>query len=153
MTQIIIKVVQNKSRIASNLCRVSVHIRAVPSTENNLSNVTILMAVPQAVNGDTVRMSHQGGVWDPLKRLIVWSFENITAGTTMNLQSLFEFSKPVDEVLAEGQNAINFPVLVRCNTLKGQLSNIVVETTDIHNVAGSIDTTLSRTFRVLYRKV
>lgn len=111
------------------------------------------MAVPPTVNGHTVRMSHEGGVWDSFKRLIVWSIEELNAGSTLTLQLLFEFNRPVDEIMVEGKPSINFPVLVRCGTKKGQLSNILVEAKDLDSSSSNVEMTLSRTFRVLYRKV
>lgn len=185
-------VVQNKVRMTGKFCRVAIQIRSNPSNESNLSNIFVLMAVPTCVNGETVKMSRRGGIWDPMKRLIVWkllvssgnnndnsnnkdssSSDVITSlgiGQTIELQTQFEVLKNMQDIMkSEGRAAINFPVVVRCNSTQGQLSSIKVNAVmdngaEIPEDDSSIDgipnkderhiqMDLLRSFRVLYRKV
>ena len=145
--------VQKNVRIVNNLCRVAVQIRSTPSYENNLTNVSVLMAVPISVNGDTVRMSHGGGVWDSFKRLIVWSLGEVAPGSTIVLQSLFEFNNPKDRTILEGNNSLKFPLVLRFSGKKEQLTNIMVDAVNGDSTSSNVETTLERSFRVLYRKL
>jgi len=63
--------VQTKVRVASKFCQVGINIKADEMTEGNLTDIFILMAVPNAVMGATVKMSRRGGTWDSLKRMLV----------------------------------------------------------------------------------
>ena len=41
------------------------------------------MAVPPDINGETMKMSLRGGVWDPMRRIIIWSAPMMKSGETI----------------------------------------------------------------------
>mmetsp|Transcript_39701 Transcript_39701/g.46404 ORF Transcript_39701/g.46404 Transcript_39701/m.46404 type:complete len:111 (-) Transcript_39701:66-398(-) len=96
--------------------------------ESNLTDLSILMAVPNAVKGDTVKMSRRGGIWDSLKRMLVWNVKELKIGAELGLQAQFEI------ILNNGDDngiidtsALCFPVLLRCSSLQGQMSRLYID--------------------------
>lgn len=145
--------VQSKVRNAGKLVRVAVKIRTNPSNEGPLTNVAILMAVPPDINGETVKMSRRGGVWDCMKRVIVWSIEELKPGRILEVQAQFEFSSTVSADDTKDRIPPKFPVLVRGDVVNYQLSGIVLEADQSDDFSTDVEMKLSPSFRLLHRKV
>lgn len=148
-----------KSRVlaAENYCRVGVKVRSNPSNDSPLRDLAILLAVPPGIQGETVRMSRQGGIWDGMKRTVTWTMEKLHPGEVLEVQAQFETiaaSKDGKEI--EGQQALlrtpKFPVLVRCHTddLFSEIE-IAADYTDDTSIRVNLD--LNKSVRILHRKV
>ena len=142
--------------MGGNLCRVGVKVRANPTNTKNINNIAILMAVPPDVSGETMKISLRGGVWDPMRRLIIWSAPSMKNGQTIEYQLQFEYMPVNANVLPA------FPILVRCDA-DNQLSNVEIEVggETYYDANGDLyrqseDTpykmNLSKTYRLFHRK-
>jgi len=121
--------VQTKVRVASKFCRVRINIKADKMNESNLTDLSILTAVPDAVNGDTVKMSRRGGIWDSLERLLVWNAKELKIGAKLGLQARFEMilKNDGDDNVVIDKSAICFTALLRCSSLQGQMSRLYID--------------------------
>ena len=116
---------QSKVKVAGQLCRVAIKIRSNPANKHDLSNVAIMMAVPPDLDGETVKMSKKGGVWDKMKRAISWSMQRIKPGETKELQIQLQFDSDWNEGSGEFKNDVPiFPVLLRFETKNELLSSV-----------------------------
>ena len=159
-----LKLVHSKVRIAGRFCRVGVRIRSNPSNRCPMSGVTLLLSVPQGIDGETVKMSRKGGVWDPMKRIVVWDVPSLGIGDTVEVQSQFEFTSRSTEKDSEGSNlgtvarsqgALHqpkFPLLVRCSVLDDQLSAVGIDINNKDEIS-TVRVNLERSFRVLHRRI
>ena len=56
--------------------------------KSNLIDLFILMAMPNVVKGNTVKMSRRGGMWDWLKHVLVWNAKELKIVAKLGLISL-----------------------------------------------------------------
>jgi len=149
--------VQSKVRIAGKLCRVAVKVRSNPSNKHNLCNVAVLLAIPPDLNGETVKMNRKGGIWDGMKRMIVWPCRSLKPGQMLEYQAQMEFNSILDARKKNQESALpKFPVLVRFDSKEDQLSSVDLVIGDPNAddfVFEEFKLSLKRTFRVLHRKV
>uniref|UniRef100_A0A7S3Q999 Uncharacterized protein n=1 Tax=Chaetoceros debilis TaxID=122233 RepID=A0A7S3Q999_9STRA len=124
-----------KTRVAGTYCRVGLKVRSNPTNNHQTENVVLLMAVPPDVSGESMKMSKNGGIWDPMKRVIIYRREKLDPGETLEIQMQFEYLA----ASREKQDMPRFPVLVRCNGRKDLLSNISVEVGGGDDVDDNID--------------
>jgi hypothetical protein len=113
-----------------------------------MKNMTIMMAVPPDVDGETVKTSRKGGSWEELKRTLCWSVEELEPGKALEIQAQF--------ALLEGGGANSripkFPVLVRCDyPLLFSTLSLSTEYRDYQSVP--IKISLRTSSRILHRKV
>lgn len=125
-------------------------MRANPTNDVSLSNGTMLLAVPPDVRGDSVRTSQEGGVWDSMKRVVAWSLDDIEPGQLLEVQAQFEFESTL---LASERAAPKFPILVRCDAKDDQFSDLQLNTEVNGNQFRPIKLKVSRSVRILHRKV
>ena len=130
--------------------RVGFKVRANPSNEFSLMRVKILLAVPPNVDGQSVRMSRQGGMWDEMKRTVAWSIKSLDPGEGIEIQTQF---LSVDGGASSTRDRIaKFPVLVRCDY--SRLFSAVEVLGDFDDgVSSPIRVIPSSISRVLHRKV
>lgn len=135
--------VQTKVKAEATSCRIALQISSNPNNNANLVDLTILMGVPDGVEGDSLVTQPEGGVWDHTKSSVMWCVSELGSGEKFQLQARFIVSKPAD--------ALNFPVLVRCQCLQTQLSEVDLEAKDPD---GAVDvvTKIARRYRVSHRE-
>ena len=135
----------------------AIKIRSNPANKHDLSNVAIMMAVPPDLDGETVKMSKRGGVWDKLKRTIVWSAKSIKPGETKELQIQMQFESERDEGADDSKDdAPSFPVLLRFDTKNELLSSVDIDLGDPSAdefMYEEFAMKLTKSFRVMHRKV
>lgn len=73
--------------------------------------MVILIAVPPFVQGESVKMSRKGGVWDEMKRTICWTVEKLEPGEVLEIQAQFQSGN----LQNLAQVDLQFPVLVRAD--------------------------------------
>lgn len=113
----------------------------------SLSDLTIVMGVPEKVRGETLATQPAGGVWDQPKSSVIWCVSELGGGEKFQLQARFA---TVGDVPA---SELTFPVLVRCQCLHQQLSDIefdVKENSDIFNA--DVVMKVSKRYRLSHRE-
>uniref|UniRef100_A0A7R9ZQQ0 MHD domain-containing protein n=1 Tax=Craspedostauros australis TaxID=1486917 RepID=A0A7R9ZQQ0_9STRA len=141
--------VQTRVRRENQYWRVAVQISSNPHNEDNLTNLTIIMGVPPAVNGESMVTYPDGGKWNVSKRSVIWCVSELSRGEKFQLQARFE----ADPSVNGSDEQPKFPVLVRCECMYSQLSDIEVEVTDVPDVfATDMKMKLARRFRLSHRE-
>ena len=152
-----------KVRLSGDYCRVGIKVRSNPSNKRNIKNVSILMAVPPDASGETMKMSLRGGVWDPMRRMIVWSFPVMKNGETIDFQLQFEYCASPSGAACD--ELPRFPILVRCDAEQTQLSDVEIQVGGGryydangvgHRVVGGVTPfklNLSKSYRLFHRKI
>jgi len=147
--------------------RVGIKIRSNPANTVSMTRLAVIMAVPPDVNGETVLMSKEGGVWDSMKRLIAWSLEPLEPGHVIEVQCQLDFMVPSQD---KNRPTPRFPVLIRCDAIDEQFSNVdisgihdpTIQDTDGHHehqqsspasASSPVKINVSRSTRILHRKV
>lgn len=144
-------------RVGGNYCRVGIKVRSNPTNKHNIKNIAILLAVPPDVSGETMKMSLVGGVWDPMRRIIIWSSPSMKSGETIEFQLQFEYT-PTNNLLPR------FPVLVRCDSSDDQLSDVEIQVggqtyydgnglTHLQQGPSPFKMNLSTSYRLFHRKI
>lgn len=143
--------VQTRIRVSQGFCRVALQISSNPANEDDLTDLTIIMGVPLEVRGESMLTSPPGGVWNASKRSVVWCVAELGDGEKFQLQAQFEI---LDEKRAEAEvEKPKFPVLVRCQCMYAQLSDIELEVRNTLEESNSeIAMKLARRFRLSHRE-
>lgn len=142
-----------KVRVVGNFCRVGLKIRSNPTNDQKIQNMVILIAVPPDVSGESVKMSRQGGRWDPMKRVIIYKCDTLICGETVDVQLQFDYKSPALENGGGTMRLPRFPMLVRCDGLNDQLSTIGIK------VCGALGDTkvhelhVDKSYKVFHRKI
>ena len=125
-------------------------ISSNPHNEDNLTDLTIIMGVPPMVKGETLTTSPPGGVWNASKRSVIWCVSELGGGEKFQLQARFEID---DSVPVEEDEKPKFPVLVRCQCMYVQLSDVELEVSDIPEAfPAEVRMKLARRFRLSHRE-
>lgn len=140
----------NKVRVAGNFCRVGLKIRSNPINKQNMRNIVVIMAVPPDVSGESMKMSRNGGMWDSMKRVIVYKHHQLQIGETLEVQFQFNYlaGDDVDNSLLP-----RFPVLVRCDCLDDQLSTLDLQVVYVGNEEENVDFDFQTSYELYHRKV
>lgn len=113
--------VQTRVRSENDVCRVALQISSNPANRDELCDLTITMSAPPDVRGDDLVTSPPGGVWNDDRRDVVWRVSELAGGEKFQLQARFGPLPP-----RGGDDATFFPVQVRCQCRRAQLSDVEV---------------------------
>jgi hypothetical protein len=109
------------------------------------------MGVPPDIRGDSLTTSPSGGVWNAAKRSVIWCVAELGHGEKFQLQAQFEIDP--ERVAELEREKPSFPVLVRCQCMYAQLSDIRLHATDIPEVfPAEVSMKLARRFRLSHRE-
>ena len=154
-------------------CRVALQISSNPANEDDLTDLTIIMGVPPSVRGETMTTSPSGGVWNAAKRSVLWCVAELGDGEKFQLQAQFEMTGGGDDDYDDddgdggprggpraeeeegGEERMPvFPVLVRCQCMYAQLSDVELEAHDIPEAGYPAEITMkvARRFRLSHRE-
>lgn len=104
-----------------------------------------MMGVPDHVLGETLQTQPPGGVWDQSKSSVLWCVSELGSGEKFQLQARFSTNATA--------GALHFPVLVRCQCLQTQLSEIVLLARDRPDAfPAELTTKVARRYRVSHRE-
>ncbi|KAG7337878.1 Muniscin mu homology domain containing protein [Nitzschia inconspicua] len=143
--------VQTRVRMEDEHWRVALQISSNPHNEDNLTDLTIIMGVPPAVKGESLTTSPPGGVWNSSKRSVIWCVSELGGGEKFQLQAKFEVDPDAPKEV-DGDKP-KFPVLVRCQCMYAQLSDVEVDVRDIPQVVNAdVKMKLARRFRLSHRE-
>jgi hypothetical protein len=114
------------------------------------------MIVPLDMDGESVTMSRKGGIWDEMKRTLVWIIPQLTPGETLDIQAQFKClpessddGRYQDDMGAPG--GCQFPVLARCNG-NTTFSKIDLNSDYFEQGSSPVELEIERSSTVLYRK-
>jgi len=141
--------VQTRVRDEDTHLRVALQISSNPHNEDSLTKLTIIMGVPSGVRGESLTTSPTGGLWNASKRSVIWCIAELGSGEKFQLQARFEVEPdaPTDD------EELKFPVLVRCECMHNQLSDIEVDAFDMPDVPlAEVRMKLARRFRLSHRE-
>lgn len=151
------KLLKTKLHNRNNRCRLGIRIRANPQNNYVLTDIVILIIVPLDVDGENVTMSRKGGVWDEMKRTIIWTIHKLDPGEIVDIQAQFKCKMQEGrgiQILSQNDllSSIKFPVLARCN---GDTNFSKIDMNSEYNEEGSnpVDLDMERSATILYRKV
>lgn len=108
------------------------------------------MAVPPFVQGETVKMSRKGGVWDAMKRIICWKVDKLEPGEALEIQAQFQSASSMP---SPPPSDLQFPVLIRCD-IPYLFSGITLSADCIDDAESApVTIEVSHSTRILHRKV
>jgi hypothetical protein len=138
--------VQTKVKMDGGFCRVALQISSNPNNESNLTDLTIVMGVPDSVVGETLLTQPAGGVWEQSKSSVMWCVSELGSGEKFQLQARFEMKKDATEEL-------QFPVIVRCQCLDVHQSGIEFDVRDnSEQFPADVVLNVARRFRLSHRE-
>lgn len=146
-TQNMPMLVQSKTAVKSTTCRTSVQIRSNLSNKGDISNLVIIIAIPNTLRGETVHVTRgKQGVWDATKRIVTWKVGNLPHGESYLVSAAAEVSSAVANLMNEGLNdatsvireKVHCPVLVRCSSEVDKVSDIRLSVMPLPDVPSSI---------------
>lgn len=70
------------------VCRVALQISSNPANEDDLTDLTIIMGVPEEVKGETLTTQPTGGVWNAARRSVIWCVAEFHFGSKFGLTGL-----------------------------------------------------------------
>ena len=142
------KRVQTRVKVDSGFCRVALQISSNPHNEGSLTDLTIIMGVANDIKGETLVTQPAGGVWNASKRSVIWCVSELGDGEKFQLQARFE----IDSENA-GEEVPKFPVLVRCQCMGSQLSDVSVAARDQADVfPAEVATKVARRYRLSHQE-
>lgn len=137
-------------KVDGGYCRVALQISSNPHNDGSLTDLTIIMGVGNEVRGESLVTQPAGGVWNASKRSVIWCVSELGNGEKFQLQARFEMES--DSARAE-DDLPKFPVLVRCQCMYAQLSDVEVEVQDISEEHGAeIAMKVARRFRLSHQE-
>jgi hypothetical protein len=111
--------------------------------------LTIIMGVANNVRGESLVTQPAGGVWNASKRSVIWCVSELGDGEKFQLQARFEMDPDSNR---DEQDVPKFPVLVRCQCMYAQLSDIEVEVRDTDAFPADISMKVARRFRLSHQE-
>ena len=148
--------VQTRVRLEGGHWRVALQISSNPHNDDSLTDLTIIMGVPPEVNGESLTTSPPGGVWNASKRSVIWCVSELGGGEKFQLQARFEISPHHHHASPsryDDEEKPKFPVLVRCQCMYAQLSDIEIDVRSVPQVMpADVKMKLARRFRLSHRE-
>lgn len=139
---------ERKISVHGKVCRVAVQVRSKLTNKGDLEDFTIAIAVPERVNGATVKVVHGDGVWDDLKRSIKWKVKKLEKGSSFMVAAQAEMWSPVP---AGEKNSIRFPILVRCSSSGDSVCSAEFRAVQVDGHPATLSTNSTHSFRLLHR--
>jgi len=141
--------VQTRVKVDSGFCRVALQISSNPHNEGSLTDLTIIMGVANDIKGETLVTQPAGGVWNASKRSVIWCVSELGDGEKFQLQARFE----MDPDSEAGEGVPKFPVLVRCQCMYAQLSDVEVAAQDLPDAyPAEVAMKVARRFRLSHQE-
>jgi hypothetical protein len=160
-TQNMPMLVQSKMAVKSTTCRMSIQIRSNLSNKGDISNLTIIVAIPNTLRGETVLVTRgKQGVWDATKRIVAWKIGTLPHGESCLVSAEAEVSSTVANLMHEPQHdatkvikeKVRCPVLVRCSSEVDQVSDLRLSAIALPDVPANIARVNQVTsYRILHR--
>ena len=142
---------QTRVKVDNGFCRVALQISSNPHNEGKLTDLTIIMGVAQDIRGESLVTQPAGGVWNASKRSVIWCVSELGDGEKFQLQARFEMD-PDSATATDEQETPKFPVLVRCQCMYAQLSDVEVTAQNSAEIPVEIAMKVARRFRLSHQE-
>lgn len=142
--------VQTRVKVDNGFCRVALQISSNPHNEGSLTDLTIIMGVANEIKGESLVTQPAGGVWNASKRSVIWCVSELGDGEKFQLQARFEMD--LDSAAAKDDDIPKFPVLVRCQCMYAQLSDVEVSVRDLPEQSAEVAMKVARRFRLSHQE-
>ncbi len=151
--------VQAKLAVKVKTCLISIQIRSNLKNKGDLSNFSIVVAIPTTIRAETVNVTRgENGAWDATKRIVTWKTKSLPHGESYLVGVEAEISSALAGLLHENQFAskivaekIQCPVLVRCSSDVDQVSDLVFTATALEGDTATISLNQAASYRLLHR--
>jgi len=134
---------------AGSLCRVLINISPAPGSEflSSLHGFVVVVAVPFAADGDSLKMPSPRGRFDAIRRTITWRIPCLPEEGQTPLKLLAQFNLAVDDCEDE---ILKFPLMVSCQGegLEALPSGVDI---DLLEAPSDVVIKLSRQLRMIHR--
>jgi hypothetical protein len=137
---------ERKVTIQKTSVRIAIQVRSKLTNLGDMENFAIAVAIPEHVDGRTVRVMRGDGVWDDLKRIIKWRLDTLRKGESYMVTAQAKLWRPADAA-----TEIHFPVLLRCTATSDQVSTITIGAYGADGHPASITASVTITSRILHR--
>jgi hypothetical protein len=143
------QLLERKITRSGNRVRIAIQIRSRLDNLGDMIDLTILVAVPEKVNGNTISIERgSSGVWDALKRTIKWKIPHLPKGQSeLVIAEGTLWNKP-----EPGEDETPFPVMFRCSSVADPITSLEWKVAQVsgspsHLTVPSVD----HSFRLLHR--
>lgn len=138
---------ERKISIKERTCRISIQVRSKLANKGDLKDLSIAIAVPMEVDGESISILRGGdGIYDELRRIVHWRLDELKRGASLMVAAeaqLWE-TPPQDAKL-------EFPVILRANSTEDKISEVDCRVVPAEGHPSSVTFTQSHSFRLLYR--
>lgn len=128
--------------------RIAVQVRSKLSNKGDLHDFTIVVALPERVNAETVEVVRGEGSIDELKRTIKWTVPDLVKGESFMVSAQ---AKLWTAVTTDDKSLLRFPVLLRCSSSFDHISSVEFRATEADDFPATISFTKTHSFRLLHR--
>ena len=125
--------------------RIAVQVRSKLSNLGNLQNFSIVMAIPESIDGESIQVIKGNGTYDELKRTIQWKLAQLNKGESFVVSAQAQLWE-------ETTDYVPVPVMLRCESEHDPIGSEIqfrVEAADGHPASVTYNTGYS--FRLLSR--
>lgn len=137
------KIIRNGTRV-----RIAVQIRSRLDNQGDMKDLTILVAVPEKVNGSTIQVQRGQGCYDELQRTIKWKIPHLIKGQSELVVAEADLWKAPQS----GEDETPFPVMFRCSSVNDSMSCLEWKVAQVSGSPAHMTTaTAKHTFRLLHR--
>ena len=167
---------ERKVTFQKTTVRIAVQVRSRLTNAGDLEDLTMVVAIPEHVDGRTVRIVRGDGTWDDLKRIVKWRLKALRRGESYMVSATArlwrepkgaaaaaaaeESTTSAGPVAAANPNAnsdadpyahIRFPVLLRCTASSDQVSTVELRAVAADGHPASLTVARTSSFRMLHR--
>lgn len=137
---------ERKITIHETTCRIAVQVRSKLSNLGDMKLFTIAAAIPDQIDGSTISIMRGDGVWDDVKRTIMWRLPSLNRGESFMVSAQIGLWKPLED-----DESLHVPVLVRCSSPVDQVSSIDIQVKEVDGHPASTTFNKTQSFRLLHR--
>jgi hypothetical protein len=135
---------ERKVSVSGKSVRVALQVRSKLSNQGDMQDFSIMISVPEIVDGSSLEIIRGDGVYDDVKRTIKWKLSLLEKGNSFMVSAqgtLWE--KP--------EGAISFPVMMRCTGAADPISDIEWKVVPALGYPSSVTLHVQPSFRLLHR--
>ncbi|KAL7557161.1 hypothetical protein ACA910_002440 [Epithemia clementina (nom. ined.)] len=136
---------ERKVTIHETSCRIALQVRSKLTNRGDLKDFTLVVAIPEVVDGDSIEIIRGQGSYDALKRLIKFKLASLNKGESFMVSAQAKLWKAVRGT------EVRFPVLLRCSSAEDQISTVDFRVQEADGSPCSISVTKGYSFRLLHR--
>jgi len=139
------KVVRSKSKI-----QIAIQVRSKLSNPDDLFKFSLVVFIPERVNGDSVSILSGDGEFDQWKRCITWEIEHLPKGQSFMVSAKCLLLDGTSEGTSVDES-LKFPVMLRCIS-NDQISSIRFKAIEANGHPATVSSSnVEKTYRIVHR--